>query len=130
MGIADNDRRLTSDIDEIAPDGSQVRVLGSVCRGSMGHFTILKGQTIRATCHQTVDEIWFVLAGKGEMWRKSADQTLTVEISAGDSLCIPVGTAFQVRNTGIADLTVLGQTMPPWPGNDEAIYVDGPWQAS
>ena len=31
------------------------------------------------------------------------------------------------RNTGRLPLAAIGVAMPPWPGPDEAIRVDGPW---
>ncbi|NKB97092.1 MAG: cupin domain-containing protein [Pseudomonadales bacterium] len=93
----------------------------------MGHFTIPAGQTIRAVCHKTVDEIWYVLTGTGQMWRKHQNEELVVSLCEGVSVTIPVGTSFQVRNTGVEDLRVVGQTMPAWPGNDEATIVTGRW---
>jgi hypothetical protein len=45
----------------------------------------------------------------------------------GTSVDIPVGTAFQYRNTGDADLTFICVSMPPWPGDSEATYVEGKW---
>ena len=121
------DVELDGAADEIAPDGSQVRVLSRVPRGSMGHFTISARQTIRAVRHKTVDELWFVLEGDGEMWREMDGQSSVTTFKSGVSLVIPVGVTFQVRNTGDSDICVIGQTMPAWPNNDEAEYVDGPW---
>lgn len=121
------DSRLSPTAHEIAPDGSEVRLLSAVPRGSMAHFTIPVGQTIRAVRHKTVDEIWFVLSGSGHMWRSDASGDGVVEFSSGMSLVIPVGTAFQVKNSGPGDIEVLGQTMPAWPGNDEAEITSGPW---
>jgi len=45
----------------------------------------------------------------------------------GTALTIPVGTAFQFRNTGFEPLAAVGVTMPPWPGEDEAMEVAGAW---
>ena len=53
--------------DVVAPDGSDVRILPSVAGGSMAHFTLAPGATSRAVTHRTVDEIWFVVSGRGEM---------------------------------------------------------------
>ncbi len=47
----------------------------------------------------------------------------------GLSLSIPVGTHFQFRCDGPEPLSVLGATMPPWPGEDEAYVVAGIWDA-
>jgi hypothetical protein len=61
--------RLPGGRDAAAPDGSDVRVLLRLERGSMAHFELPSGQTSKAVTHRTVDEIWFVLSGRGEMWR-------------------------------------------------------------
>src|SRR5580698_2554867 len=37
------------------------------------------------------------------------------------------GTHFQFRASDGAPLTVVGVTMPPWPGDDEAYEVPGTW---
>ena len=50
-----------------------------------------------------------------------------MDLASGVSFDIPLGTQFQFRNTGDEPLSVLIATMPPWPGNDEAIAVQGPW---
>lgn len=113
--------------DVIAPDGSEVRVLLGLQRGSMAHFQIAPGQVSRAVAHRTVDEIWFVLQGRGEMWRKQGDREESVSLEPGVCLTIPVGTRFQFRCLGEAPLQVIGVTMPPWPGEQEAYAVDGTW---
>ena len=83
-----------------------------------------------AVKHHTVEEIWFVQSGEGRIWRKGADRESIVDIGAGDCLTIPLGTAFQYEAIGPAPLAFVAITMPPWPGADEAIFVDGPWRAS
>ena len=50
-----------------------------------------------------------------------------VQISAGVSIDIPLGTTFQLRSHGQEPLRALGATMPPWPGPGEAILTEGPW---
>jgi mannose-6-phosphate isomerase-like protein (cupin superfamily) len=120
-------KHLASQADEIAPDGSQVRLLVSTSRGSMAHFTIPAGHTIRAVKHRTVDEIWYIVSGRGQMWRSLDDTENVTDLSANLAVSIPVGTTFQVRNPGAKDICVVGQTMPAWPGNDDAIVCDGPW---
>ena len=42
---------------------------------------------------------------------------------------IPVGTSFQFRATASSEVAVVGVTMPPWPGDDEAVAVPGAWDA-
>ena len=95
----------------------------------MAHFTLAPGRVSKAVRHRTVEEIWFITAGTGEMWRKTADEETLTALSPGLSLTIPLGAAFQFRALGDAPLQALAITMPPWPGEDEAEFVAGRWQA-
>lgn len=123
-------KQLSGDVDTLAPDGSQIRVLVSVPAGSMAHCTLPPGQTSKAVTHRTADEVWYFLAGRGEVWRKLGNQQETVEVSPGVSLSIPVGTWFQFRNLSDSPLEFLLVTMPPWPGSHEAQAVRGRWPAT
>ena len=114
--------------DAVAPDGSHVRLLCDVERGSMAHFELGAGEVARAVVYRTVDELWYVLDGMGKMWRRSAGgDALEVDLRPGVALTIPVGTTFQFRNTGRGPLAAVGVTMPCWPGEGEAALTDGPW---
>jgi mannose-6-phosphate isomerase-like protein (cupin superfamily) len=121
------DRQLTTDYDVLAPDGSEVRILVAGTRGSMAHFTLPPGQVSVAVAHRTVEEVWFILEGEGQMWRKTGNEESVTELRAGLSLAISVGTHFQFRNDGPLELKAVGVTMPPWPGMDEAFVVKGKW---
>ena len=115
--------------DVVAPDGSDVRILAGTARGSTAHFSLAAGAVTVAVRHRTVEEVWFVLGGSGRMWlAPAAGDALEVELVPGLSLTIPVGTAFQFRSDGPGALEVLGVTMPPWPGPDEAEPLPGPWR--
>ena len=109
----------------VAPDGSDVRVLLRRPGGSMAHFQLAAGQVSNPVRHKTVDEIWYVLGGRGEMWRKRDDEEVVVAMEPGVSLTIPVGTSFQFRSFGPEPLAAIGITMPPWPGDLEWEPVDG-----
>ena len=121
-------KRLPEDRDAIAPDGSEVRLLLELPRGSMAHFRLPAGQVSFAVTHRTVEEIWYVLGGSGEMWRRSGDREETVPLEAGVCLTIPTGTEFQFRAGRSGPLSVIGVTMPPWPGSGEAVAVEGRWK--
>jgi mannose-6-phosphate isomerase-like protein (cupin superfamily) len=114
--------------DVVATDGSHVRILPSVTGGSMAHFTLAAGATSRAVTHRTIDEVWFVVSGHGEMWRANDEREEIVAMAPGTALTIPLGTRFQFRAADAAPLTVVGVAMPPWPGDGEAVVVEGPWQ--
>ena len=122
-------KRLPHAHDVIAPDGSEVRILLALSRGSMAHFSLAPGLTSKAVRHRSVEEIWYVQSGQGEMWRQTPDpREAIVRIEAGVCLSIPPGTCFQFRATGAEALTVVGVTMPPWPGEHEAEVVPGRWE--
>ena len=120
-------RRLSSAVDAIAPDGSEVRILCSGSRGSMAHFSLPAGHVSQAVAHHSIEEVWFFLAGRGRFWRKQGLDQDIVEVSEGVSVSIPPGTHFQFRNDGKDALTAVGVSMPPWPGEDEAYAVEGAW---
>jgi mannose-6-phosphate isomerase-like protein (cupin superfamily) len=122
--------RLPEEPTIVAPDGSDVRVLLQRPGGSMAHFELAAGQASTAVAHRTVEEIWFFLAGRGEMWRKLGDDEVTVAVEPGTCISIPVGTHFQFRASEDGPLSAVGITMPPWPGMDEANIVDGVWPSS
>jgi mannose-6-phosphate isomerase-like protein (cupin superfamily) len=113
-----------------APDGSDVRVLLALASGSMAHFELKAGATSRAVTHRTVEEIWFVVSGRGEMWRRQGEREEVVALEPGVCLTIPVGTHFQFRASHVEPIAALAITMPPWPGEEEAARVSGAWQAS
>src|SRR5436309_4463355 len=119
--------RRPNDPTAIAPDGSDVRVLLALPRGSMAEFELAAGRVSAAVTHRSVEEIWYVLSGRGEMWRRQGSREEIVALEPGVCLTIPQGVHFQFRALGDGALRVLGITMPPWPGADEAIVVTGPW---
>ena len=113
----------------VAPDGSNVRMLLGLSTGTMAHFELPAGMTSSAVVHRTVEEIWFVVAGRGQMWRRQGEREEIVELVPGTCLTLPLGTHFQFRASAAEPVAVVGITMPPWPGADEAIAVPGPWLA-
>ena len=122
--------RLPPERTIVAPDGSDVRVLLGLNSGGMAHFELGAGKVSVAISHRTVEEIWFVVAGRGQMWRKQGACEETVSLEPGVCLTIPQGTHFQFRASNTEAISAIGVTMPPWPGDAEAVPVDGPWQAS
>jgi mannose-6-phosphate isomerase-like protein (cupin superfamily) len=96
--------------------------------GNMIHSTVPPHQTNRATVHATVSEFWFVLEGLGEIWRDDGTESCVTELVPGTSIDIPVGTAFQYRNPSDQVLKFICVSMPPWPGDSEATFLEGIWQ--
>lgn len=119
--------RVPDEHDYLAPDNSEIRHLLSVKGGNIVHCTLPSDTISTAHRHRTVDELWYVLSGEGEVWRKQDSFEEVIELSADVSLSIPSGTHFQFRTTGSEPLRILIVTMPPWPGADEAVEVASHW---
>jgi mannose-6-phosphate isomerase-like protein (cupin superfamily) len=118
---------VNSAYDLLAPDGSEIRLLVQVAAGSMVHCTLQPGAVTLAVQHRTVEEVWYCLSGSGQLWRASDDAEDITDLSPGMAVTLPLGTRFQFRTTGSQPLEVVITTLPPWPGNEEAIAVEGRW---
>lgn len=123
-------RRVKPDHDVLAPDKSEVRLLATIGRGSMAHFRLGPGLVSHAVLHRGVEELWYFTAGRGRMWRKLGGEEEVVEVREGVSISIPTGAAFQFRCDSREPLEFVGVTMPPWPGEDEAVPTEGVWPAT
>jgi len=115
---------------EVAPDGSTVRVLLGLAGGTMAHFELRAGEVSRAVAHRTVEEIWLVLSGRGELWRKQGAREEFVALDTGVCISLPRGTHFQFRASATEALMIVASTIPRRPGDSEAEPVSGPWQSS
>ena len=115
--------------DATAPDGSEIRLLADQRHGagksSMVEVKLPAGQVSRPVYHRTVEEIWYILEGRGRVWRcppnAEAASVPPQDVSPGDALVIPTGWRFQFAAAPDAPLRFLCHTTPPWPGEDEAI---------
>ncbi len=114
--------------DAIAPDGTAVRLLCQLPGGSFAHFELSAGAVSRAVAHRTVEEIWYFVSGRGEVWRGGEGVESVVAVQPGVCLTIPLGVSFQFRAGVDSPLAFVAATMPPWPGDDEALAVEGPWR--
>ncbi len=122
--------RLPAACELLAPDGSEIRCLPATERGSMVHCRLPPGAVSKAVRHRTVEEIWYVLAGRGELWRSRGQRREITPLEPATAHTIPLGTAFQFRNTGDQPLDILIVTMPPWPGAEEAVRAADHWPAA
>ena len=111
-----------------APDGSEIRLLvdgrHAATKASLCEVTLPAGQVSRPVWHRTVEEIWYVLEGRGQVWRcPSAHDSGAIDpvlVGPGDALTIPTGWRLQFSSEDAAPLRFLCYTSPPWPGPDEA----------
>jgi mannose-6-phosphate isomerase-like protein (cupin superfamily) len=119
--------KISETVEELAPDGAVVRPLLSLGSGGMAQFELQSDQISKAVMHRSVEELWLVLSGHGEIWRKKDDQETVEVLEMGVCVSIPVKTQFQFRCVGASPLRIAAVTMPPWPGRDEAVKVTGRW---
>ena len=121
--------RRSSDPDVIAPDGSEIRLLldgrHHATSASMVEVTLPAGQVSRPIYHRTVEEVWYILEGAGQVWRCPPGvvdplHCPPLPIEPGDALAIPTGWMFQFCSGESGPLRFLCVTVPPWPGDGEA----------
>ena len=118
--------------DGSAPDGSEIRLLVDANQGavksSLVEVTLAPGEVTRPVRHRTVEEIWYVLEGKGQVWRCPSDavpeSVAAIPVSPGDGLAIPTGLSFQFNADPEIPLRFLCYTTPPWPGEAEAVPME------
>ncbi len=114
--------------DATAPDGSEIRLLvdaqHAATKASLCEVTLPAGQVSRPVWHRTVEEIWYILEGQGQVWRcppgHESNAIDPVLVGPGNALTIPTGWRFQFSAEDAAPLRFLCYTSPPWPGPDEA----------
>ena len=124
--------RRAAQPDVYAPDGSEIRLLADARNGagksSLVEVTLPAGQVSRPVYHRTVEETWYILEGRGRVWRCPAEAAARTvapqDVSPGDALVIPTGWRFQFASAPDVALRFLCHTTPPWPGDDEAVVVE------
>lgn len=112
----------------IAPDESLIRKFPDGEKGGMAFCELPAKKISKAVKHQTVEELWYCVDGKGKFWRKINDDENVLDVEPGMYLTIPVGAHFQFKNETEHFLKFLITTIPCWPGPTEAISVDDYWK--
>lgn len=117
--------RASAEPNALAPDGSEIRLLAAdahgATRASLCEVRLPPGAVSRPVSHRSVEEIWYVLAGRGQVWRCAPGaEANPMDVRSGDALVIPTGWRFQFRAAPETELRFLCYTSPPWPGPDEA----------
>jgi mannose-6-phosphate isomerase-like protein (cupin superfamily) len=111
----------------LAPDGSEIRLLPTFDAGGLAHCTLPAGAVSAAVRHRTVKEVWYVLAGRGEVWRGMGGESEVCAVEPDMCLTIPTGVSFQFRALSRSPLEIMIGTFPAWPGPEEAEPVKGEW---
>ncbi len=95
----------------------------------MVEVTLPSGQVSRPVYHRQVEELWYILEGRGQVWRCPPEVDPTgvepIAVQPGDALTIPVRWRFQFSADADNSLRFLCVTLPPWPGLDEAQPAEG-----
>ena len=109
-----------------APDGSTVWPLGSEADGGLALCRLPPGVATAPVRHRSVEELWYVVSGEGEISRRHGARDPFVEsLRPGACVDIGLGLTFQFRSTGTDELSMVLLTMPEWPGSDEAVPQPG-----
>ncbi|HWI12818.1 MAG TPA: cupin domain-containing protein [Burkholderiales bacterium] len=106
----------------VTKDGSEIRELmhpavHPVRNQSLAEATVLPGCETRLHRHRHTEEIYHVTGGNGSMQLGEA----RFEVSAGDTVVIPPGTAHSVRNTGAVPLKILCACAPAYAHEDTEL---------
>ena len=109
----------------ITKDNSEIRELmhperHGNARPSLAEARVPVGAATRLHRHLRSEELYHVTRGRGRM-------TLGAErfdIEAGDTLCIPPGTAHRVENTGNGPLVILCCCSPAYAHGDTELLTD------
>ena len=100
-------------------DGSTIRELcglptGGTVKQSLAEATLEPGQSTQRHYHRESEEIYFVLAGEGEL-EVAGERS---RVGAGDAVPIPPGAWHRIGNTGSAPLRFLCCCAPPYRDDD------------
>jgi mannose-6-phosphate isomerase-like protein (cupin superfamily) len=121
---------LPKNYDYLAPDGSEIRLLPAFDAGGLAHCKLPAGTISGPVRHRTVKEVWYVLGGRGQVWRSNGVEDEVVNVASGTCLTIPTGVSFQFRALKGGPLEIMIGTFPAWPGPGEAEPVSGHWRVT
>lgn len=106
----------------ITKDGSEIRELlahrnSCIAKQSLAEARVPVGVTTIAHYHPKTEEIYYLLAGEGEMriegeWR---------HVVPGDAIAIPPGRVHQIRNSGMVELRFLCCCAPGYEHEDTVL---------
>jgi len=122
-------RRVLSHYGEISPfvskDGSTIRELihpESHCakNQSLAEARLPAGARTIVHRHRKTEEIYHIVSGTGVMTLASA----CFDVRAGDSICIPPGTAHGLENRGNEELVLLCCCSPAYAHDDTELLED------
>lgn len=103
-------------------DGSEIRELlahrnSAIRNQSLAEARLPVGATTTAHYHPKTEEIYYILAGTGNM--RIGDETRHVQV--GDAIAIPPGQIHQITNTGSETLVFLCCCAPCYEHEDTVL---------
>ena len=110
----------------VTRDGSEIRELMhpqvhgaslAVARQSLAEATVLPGQRTVLHRHLVTEELYHITGGAGRMTLGGK----RFAVGAGDTVCIPPGTAHCIENDGGARLTLLCACSPAYSHEDTEL---------
>ena len=101
--------------DTTATDGAQVRLLPVLKGESVAQFRPGTGAVSRVGYHRKVEEICYVLTGRGEMWCRTGEHEEIALLASVFCLAIPRRTSFGFRAAAGAALAAVSVARQPWP---------------
>ena len=114
-------RYRAADPDHVAPDGSHIWELGSESAGGLSVCSLPPDGISVPVRHRTVEEIWYVLSGGGQISRRHGDLDPWIDdLAPGTCVDIGLGITFQFRAAD-AGVEIAILTIPSWPGSGEAV---------
>lgn len=99
----------------ITRDGSEIKELmhpavhGNQTQ-SLAEAIVQQGQQTQLHRHNNSEELYYITQGKGRM--TLGDEHF--DVTAGDTICIPPGTAHCIKNIGSDALHILCMCSPPY----------------
>lgn len=106
----------------ITKDGSEIRELmhpavhGNSLQ-SLAEATIAVGAQTAKHRHTKTEELYYINQGSGLMYLGGEQ----FEVQQGDTICIPAGTAHNIKNTGDVELKILCSCTPPYSDSDTEL---------
>src|ERR1044071_3994247 len=102
--------------------GSEIRPLidrttASITRCSLAEEILLPGQTVTPHHHREIEEIYYIVEGRGVMTVGGEQQT----VAAGDAVYVPRGHRHTLTNTGTEPIKLLLVCGPAFFYEDEVL---------
>jgi mannose-6-phosphate isomerase-like protein (cupin superfamily) len=94
-----------------------VHSLLGVKHQSLAEAVVNAGQCTRLHRHHTSEELYYITQGEGLMTLGAME----FAVQAGDTVCIPPGTAHCIKNTGRKDMKILCCCAPAYAHEDTEL---------